>query len=50
MEADLMDETNKKDNDKEQHEGNRMSHDNAEEHGENTVPAEESPVPSKKSS
>ena len=49
MEEGLMDEKNKKDNDQEQHEGNRMSHDNAEEHGENTVPVEESPVPSKKS-
>jgi hypothetical protein len=28
--------------------GNRMSHENAEKHGENTVPPEEAPRPSNK--
>ena len=38
-----------KDVDKEKpQDGNRMSHENAEEHGENTVPPDETPPPSKK--
>jgi hypothetical protein len=38
-----------KEADKEKHEnGNRMSHENAEEHGENTIPHEELPFPPKK--
>jgi hypothetical protein len=36
-------------NDEEHEGGNRMSHENAEEHGENTVPSEEAPLPSDKS-
>jgi hypothetical protein len=37
-----------KEADKEKDEdGNRMSHENAEEHGENTVPPEETPLPSR---
>jgi hypothetical protein len=38
------------DQEEEHEDGNRMSHENAEEHGENTVPREESPLPSKKPS